>query len=72
MNRGRFLLVAATASAAASAATFVPRGVLAATAGVARVHVVRWPKEMLYGIPGRCAGTRRGGGFDVERMLSLR
>jgi anaerobic selenocysteine-containing dehydrogenase len=70
MDRRRFLVIAAAASAAGSAGT-APRAVFAAT-HVARVSVIRWPREMLYGVPGRCAGMRTGTGFDLERMLSTR
>jgi hypothetical protein len=68
MDRRRFLVIAA----AASAAGLAPRPVFAASAHVTNVRIVRWPKEMLYGVPGRCAGMRRGTGLDLERMLSVR
>jgi anaerobic selenocysteine-containing dehydrogenase len=71
MDRRRFLVIAAAASAAGSAGT-APRAVFAATQRVAHVSVIRWPRELLYGVPGRCAGMRTGTGFDLERMLSTR
>ena len=70
MDRRRFLVIAA-ASAAGSAGV-APRTVFAATPRIARVSVIRWPRELLYGVPGRCAGMRAGTGFDLERMLSMR
>jgi anaerobic selenocysteine-containing dehydrogenase len=71
MDRRRFLVIAAAASAAGSAGT-APRAVFARTPHVTHVSVIRWPREMLYGVPGRCAGMRSGANFDLERMLSTR
>lgn len=68
MDRRRFLVIAA----AASSAGLSPRPVFAATAHVTQVRVIRWPREMLYGAPGRCAGMRTAGALTQERMLSLR
>jgi len=68
MNRRRFFVIAA----AASSAGFAPRAVFAAGAQVASVRVTRWPREILQGAPGRCAGMRRGAGFDLARMLATR
>lgn len=66
MDRRRFLVIAV----AASCAGLAPRPVFAAAARVASVRVVRWPREVLHGAPGRCAGMRRGTGLDLERLLS--
>jgi hypothetical protein len=68
MDRRRFLVIAA----AASSAGLVPGPVFAVTSRVASVRVVRWPREILQGVPGRCAGMRSGTGFNLERMLSAR
>jgi hypothetical protein len=68
MDRQRFLIIAA----AASSATLAPAPIFAATHRVASVRIVRWPREVLVGEPGRCAGTRRTNAFTLERMLSTR
>jgi len=66
MDRRRFLVIAA----AASSAGLAPRPVFAAAGRVTAVRIVRWPKEMLFGVPGRCAGMRRSSSLSLERMLA--
>ena len=68
MDRRRFLVIAA----AASSAGLVPRPVFAAVPQVLNVRIIRWPKEMLYGAPGRCAGMRGAGTVDIARMYAGR
>ncbi|MBV8645253.1 MAG: hypothetical protein JO225_15210 [Candidatus Eremiobacteraeota bacterium] len=68
MDRRRFLVIAA----AASSAGLAPRTVLAATDHVAAVRVIRWPREVLIGAPGRCAGARGSVTLTLERLLSTR
>jgi hypothetical protein len=55
MNRRRFLVL----SAAASAATLSARKALAAPSAIASVQRIPGPRQMLLGTPGRCAGARR-------------
>ncbi len=68
MDRRRFLIAAAATSFVSAA----PHVVFATSASVAQVRIIRWPRELLLGEPGRCAGTRRNGGLTAARMLSLR
>jgi hypothetical protein len=68
MDRRRFLIAAAATSFLSAA----PYTVFAKTASVAQVRILRWPREVLFGEPGRCAGTRRSGNLTAARMLSLR
>lgn len=69
MDRRRFLVIAA---AAASSAGLAPRTVLAATDHVATVRIIRWPRQVLIGAPGRCAGARGSVTLTLERLLSIR
>ncbi len=67
MNRRYFLVTAGSASAAVT----LPRPLFAATRRVAQVEVIRGPRTMLLGTPGRCASSRSTGilGFDRAALL---
>jgi hypothetical protein len=59
MNRRRFLVLAAAIS---SAAGLSEQRCLAASTTFASSRLVRGPRQLLVGTPGRCAGSRRARG----------
>lgn len=59
MDRRRFLVLAATASALGLS----QQKCLAASMTFASTRVIRGPRQLLIGAPGRCAGSRRAHGI---------
>jgi hypothetical protein len=59
MDRRRFLVLAA----AASAVGLPQQKCLAAPSAFASARVIRGPRQLLVGAPGRCAGSRRAHGI---------
>jgi len=65
MNRRYFLVLAVAASAAGLSA----RQCLAASTTIASVRIVRGPRQLLVGTPGRCAGARRVRGVGIAALV---
>jgi len=66
MDRRRFLVLATTASAAGLS----PGRCLAAATAIVSVRLVRGPRQLLIGAPGRCAGARRSHGMAARVPFS--